>query len=207
MYRLCKRLPEGKPLIWDTYGYLSVSTRRRGSERNRWQVSNHLAALCMGAAGWRWSDRLRIQPRAIETDLWHMETIVTYYGPWQVIYEEIYIYVYIYIYNIYIYDPYDPICIGMPIINNQYDMISNQNIAIALSCWARRDRHRMPSQPSSCLSSCGQLCARRAMATVPVNPKPFLNDLTGAAAGICLGIWWISPGIVRKKHVPSGKLT
>ena len=46
----------------------------------------------------------------------------------------IYIYVYIYIYNIYIYDPYDPICIGMPIINNQYDMISNQNIAISLSC-------------------------------------------------------------------------
>ena len=31
-------------------------------------------------------------------------------------------------------DPYDPICIGMPIINNQYDMISNQNMPIALSC-------------------------------------------------------------------------
>ena len=24
MYKLCKRLPEGKPLIWDTYGYLWI---------------------------------------------------------------------------------------------------------------------------------------------------------------------------------------
>ena len=76
-------------------------------------------------------------------------------------------------------------------------MISNQNVGIALSCWARRDLADMPSQPSSCLSSCGQLSAPWR----PCQWTPSLSSMTSQAPqppGISLGIWWISPGIVRK---------